>query len=103
LGTLDRAYTDLEPAGNGRVETTLAAAGGDSVTLWQDKAFPYVHICVTDTYPGRPLAVAVEPMSAPANALNSGDGLVWLEPGKSFGGSWGISARVSGNMAGRGM
>jgi aldose 1-epimerase len=65
------------------------------VTLWQDETFPYTHVFVTDQYPGRAQAVAIEPMTAPANALNSGDGLVWLEPDEEFSGSWGISAEVN--------
>jgi aldose 1-epimerase len=100
LGIVDRCYTDLEPVRDSRAETTLAAADGRSVTLWQEAPFGYTHIFVTDTFPGRELAVAVEPMTAPANALNSGDGLVWLEPGGSFGGSWGISARLHADNAG---
>jgi len=96
VGSLDMdcAYTDLVPAASGRVESTLSAPDGRSVTLWQDETFPYTHVFVTDKYPGRVQAVAIEPMTAPANALNSGDGLVWLEPGAEFGGSWGISAKV---------
>ena len=92
---LDCAYTVLVPAASGRVESTLSARDGKSVTLWQDETFPYTHVFVTDKYPGRAQAVAIEPMTAPANALNSGHGLVWLEPGAQFGGSWGISAEVS--------
>jgi aldose 1-epimerase len=34
--------------------------------------------------------VAVEPMTAPADAFNSGEGLAWLEPGASFAAKWGI-------------
>jgi aldose 1-epimerase len=36
------------------------------------------------------LAVAVEPMTAPPDALNSGQSLIWLEPGESSEGSWGL-------------
>ena len=35
-------------------------------------------------------AIAVEPMTAPADALNSGLGLRWIEPGASWSGHWGI-------------
>jgi aldose 1-epimerase len=34
--------------------------------------------------------VALEPQSSPANALNTGDGLVWLEPGQVWSGRWGV-------------
>jgi aldose 1-epimerase len=35
-------------------------------------------------------ALAVEPMTAPPDALNSGQGLLWLEPEQSWEGSWGL-------------
>ena len=35
-------------------------------------------------------AVALEPMTAPPDALNSGTGLIWLEPGESWTSSWGV-------------
>ena len=49
----------------------------------QDSAYPYTVVFTPRAFPaagGPKHAVAVEPMSAPANALNSGIGLVWLEP-----------------------
>ncbi|GAA3703319.1 aldose 1-epimerase family protein [Arthrobacter ginkgonis] len=87
---VDVAITELEAGPDGRYEHVLAAPGGRRVALWADKTFPYAHIFVTDTYRGEPLAVAVEPMSAPADALNSGRSLAWLETGESLVGTWGI-------------
>nr|WP_254070083.1 hypothetical protein [Pimelobacter simplex] len=37
-------------------------------------------------------SVAVEPMTAPPDAFNSGDDLVVLEPGQSLAASWGLRA-----------
>ncbi|MGW6173901.1 aldose 1-epimerase family protein [Arthrobacter sp. NPDC055138] len=91
---MDQAYTGLAAGPGGRVMTTLASDSGSTVGLWQADAFQYVHIFVTSKYPGRECAVAVEPMTAPANSLNSGTGLAWLQPGGAFGGSWGITARL---------
>jgi aldose 1-epimerase len=90
---MDRAYTGLSAAG-GPVVTTLASDDGSTVGLWQAEEFQYVHIFVTSKYPDRECAVAVEPMTAPANSLNSGTGLSWLQPGATFGGSWGITAQL---------
>ncbi|MCG2620624.1 aldose 1-epimerase family protein [Arthrobacter sp. I2-34] len=90
--SINAAFTDLARGSDGRARSTLTAPDGHSVCLWQDEIFPYVHVFVTDNFPGRPVAVALEPMTAPANALNSGDGLRWLEPGASLSGSWGIAA-----------
>lgn len=86
---VDVALTDLRYDG-GRARHTLAAADGAAVSLWQDEACRYVHVFVSTEYPGRTRAVAVEPMTGPANAFNSGDGLRWLAPGESFSIEWGI-------------
>jgi aldose 1-epimerase len=94
----DAAFTDLDaPDGTagGRYEHTLAAPDGRSVTLWADPEFSFVHVFISTTYPGVARAVAVEPMTAPADAFNSGEGLRWLEPGATFGASWGISPRLA--------
>ena len=85
----DAAFTGL-PSSPGRHEHVLAAPDGRSVTLWADPSFGYVHVYISTIYPGVSKAVAVEPMTAPANAFNSGEGLRWLEPGASFSASWGI-------------
>ncbi|MGY2743293.1 aldose 1-epimerase family protein [Arthrobacter sp. UYCu723] len=90
---IDSAYTDLEFDG-GVARHTLHAADGRSVSLWQDAACGYVHVFITTEFPGRAKAVAIEPMTGPANAFNSGDGLRWLAPGEEFAMSWGISASL---------
>lgn len=90
---VDVALTDLEFDG-GTARHTLTAPDGRSVSLEQDLSCPYVHVFVTDTFPGRSKAVAIEPMTGPANAFNSGDGLRWLAPGEAFTMNWGISASL---------
>ena len=90
---VDVALTDLQFDG-GIARHTLSAADGRSVSLWQDETCPFVHVFVTREFPGRPKAVAIEPMTGPANAFNSGDSLRWLAPGESFTMTWGISAAV---------
>ena len=91
---LDSAYTDLEFDG-GLARHTLRAPDGQSVTLWQDAVCGYVHVFVTTNFPGRTKAVAIEPMTGPANAFNSGEGLRWLGPGERFTMAWGISASLA--------
>lgn len=86
---IDVAFTDLEFDG-GIARQTLSAPDGRSVSLEQDENCAYVHVFVTDTFPGRSKAVAIEPMTGPANAFNSGEGLRWLEPGETFTMRWGI-------------
>ncbi|MBO1266539.1 aldose 1-epimerase family protein [Arthrobacter cavernae] len=90
---LDVAYTDLAYDG-GTARHVLTAPDGRSVSLEQDESCAYVHVFVTDGFPGRSKAVAIEPMTGPANAFNSGDGLRWLAPGESFTMNWAITASL---------
>ena len=92
---IDVALTDLTFDG-GAARHVLSAPDGRSVTLWQDESCGYVHVFVTTELPGRPKAVAIEPMTGPANAFNSGDGLRWLPAGGTFTMSWGIDAVLGG-------
>ena len=87
---LDTAYTDLRRAGDGRVRAVLHAPDGRRVELWGDEHISHLQVFTTDRYPGHDLAVAVEPMTAPADALNSGRDLRWLAPGDSWRVTWGI-------------
>ncbi|AZI57279.1 aldose epimerase [Nakamurella antarctica] len=87
---LDTAYTDLTPV-DGRQQVTLGAPDGSGILLWADKIFGYIQVFTPRDFPVRGHAVAVEPMTCPANAFNSGNGLLWLEPGASFEASWGLA------------
>jgi aldose 1-epimerase len=86
---VDVSFTDLEFDG-GIARQTLSAPDGRSVSLEQDENCAFAHVFVTDTFPGRSKAVAIEPMTGPANAFNSGEGLRWLGPGEAFTMRWGI-------------
>lgn len=85
----DTAFTGLALV-DGRHEHVLSAPDGRRVTLWADASFAYAHVFISTIYPGVSKAVAIEPMTAPADAFNSGEGLAWLEPGASFAAKWGI-------------
>lgn len=89
---LDTAYTDLQEI-DGGYRHRLHAPDGRSTELWTDLAFGYVHVYTKPGFPGpdgTQLAVALEPMTAPADALNSGEGLTWLDPGATWSASWGL-------------
>lgn len=90
---VDTAYTDLEFDG-GRVASTLRAPDGRSVELWQDESCPYVHVFVSRVFPGRTVALALEPMSGPTDAFNSGESLGWVQPGTSASIRWGIRTNL---------
>lgn len=85
----DSAFTAITPVGD-RYEHVLASPDGRRVTLWADTVFSYVHVYISTVYPGVDRAVAVEPMTAPADAFNSGEGLRRLDPGATFSARWGI-------------
>lgn len=95
---LDDAWTGLHIADGGSVHS-LRARDGQTVTLWADEQFGYIQVFTTRRYPVGDrftTAVAVEPMTAPADALNSGAGLRWLEPGHSWSASWSIRYDAGG-------
>jgi aldose 1-epimerase len=82
----------------GRGEHSLTAPDGRSVTLWVDDSFGFVQAFTHRSFATLPeggVAVAVEPMTAPADALNSGQGVRWLSPGETFKTRWGISPRLT--------
>ncbi len=64
----------------------------DGTRLWWDGSHRFVQVFSGDTLSPvrRRQGLAVEPLSCPADAFNSTAGLVVLEPGKSWSGSWGI-------------
>lgn len=90
---LDNAYRGLERDADGRAHHTLTAPDGRRVELWQDAGFEWVQVFTTDRYPGNPLAVAIEPMTAPSNAFVTGTDLIVLQPEREIRREWGISYR----------
>jgi aldose 1-epimerase len=89
---LDTAFTGLERGPDGLARVELAPPQGPARVLWADAAFPYLMAFTGDTLSEdrRRRGLAVEPMSCPPNAFQTGESLVVLEPGQSWSGSWGI-------------
>ena len=93
FGGLTHADVVDGPTGRHGDVAWLTAPDGSRTILWQDIDWGYVQVFTTHVFPaGGELidAVAVEPMTAPPDALNSGQGLIWLAPGQSWQGSWGL-------------
>lgn len=96
---LDTAYGSLAHAtpADGRGDSAwLEAPDGARTTLWQELGWGYLQVFTTREFPGvdgPATAVAVEPMTAPPDALNSGQGLIWLDPDAGWQGSWGLRYR----------
>lgn len=88
---LDTAYTGLQRGSDGNITHTLADDAGRTVTLWQGEGFDFVQFYTSRSYPGRDVALACEPMTAPADAFNSGMGLRHLAPEEAVTYEWGIT------------
>jgi len=90
---LDHAFTDLVRDQVGRATVELRdPASGAAVALWVDAAHPWLMVYTGDDNAAgtRRRSVAVEPMTAQADAFNSGEDLITLSPGATFEASWGI-------------
>ncbi|MBA8814983.1 aldose 1-epimerase [Microbacterium halimionae] len=88
--SIDTAFGAIARDQDGRISGTLRAPDGRTLTVWAGEDFEYLQVFTTDRYPGHELAVAIEPMSAPADAFNSGQSLRWLSPLESWDLNWGI-------------
>lgn len=90
---LDTAFTGLTAAEDGRYHHVLSY-GETSVDVWTEPDFRWVQVFTPEELVGRGRAVALEPMTCPADALNSGDDLIDLQPGTLWRGSWGIRVHL---------
>lgn len=94
---IDACFTDLAGDTDGRTQIGLASpTDTPTLTLTLDPAFGFVQVYTGDNLPDpamRRRGLAIEPMTCPANAFNSGDGLLILQPDESFGAAWNV--RVS--------
>ena len=92
---LDDCFTAIRTDASGRWRARFVPSGGpdDAVVVWADAAFAWATLFSGDSLePGtRRVGLAVEPMTCPANALRSGEGLVVLDPGERFTATWGLS------------
>jgi aldose 1-epimerase len=98
IGTtrLDTAYCGLERDAGGLAWSTLEDPESSRVVAqWVDERFSHV-MCYTGDTLGRAderrRAVAIEPMTCAPDALRSGRGLIVLEPGQQWEGTWGLQA-----------
>jgi aldose 1-epimerase len=94
----NHAFTDLERDEQGIATTVLRdPSTGHGVALWVDEKHPWLMVYTADDVPATARrSLAVEPMTAPVDAFNSGDDLITLapagEPGDEHSASWGVRA-----------
>ena len=93
---IDYTFTALHRDDDGRFRLRLASPDAQRlVTFWLDGAYDFVELFTGDALPDtarRRQGLGVEPMTAPPNALASGESLVVLGPGEQWAGEWGIQA-----------
>jgi aldose 1-epimerase len=89
---LDTAFGGLQRELDGIGRIRLSSPGGSAVTLWLGRGLEWVQVFTGDALAGgaRRAAVAIEPMSAPPDAFNSGTDLKRLEPGDTVVHRWGV-------------
>ena len=94
---IDHAFTDLARGADGLARAVLRnPADGREAELWVDGAYPWLEVFTGDALaePGeRRRGLAVEPMTAPPNALQTGEDVVRLGPGETHAARWGIVPR----------
>jgi aldose 1-epimerase len=94
---IDMDYTDLERDEDGRTRVSLVAPNDSpTIEVWMDGAFKQVTVYTGETVQPpsrRRQGIAVEPMTCPPNAFNSGEDLLVLPPGETWQGAWGIAIR----------
>lgn len=90
---LDHCFTDLGRDEHGRATVLIERDDGRPIRVWADHHFTHLMVFTGDTLADparRRLGLAVEPMTCAADMLNSGDGMVVLEPGRTLEATWGI-------------
>ncbi|ALE73410.1 aldose epimerase [Pseudonocardia sp. EC080610-09] len=98
---LDDAFGGCAPGdGDELVRHRVAAPDGGGTELWAEPAFGWVQVFTPPDFPRQcpdgavsaSRAVAVEPMTCPPDALNSGTDLIELVPGEQQVLRWGVLA-----------
>jgi aldose 1-epimerase len=91
---IDHAFTDVVFDGDGTASVVVRDPGGTGVGISWDQGLPWLQLHTGDKEPplSSRLGLAVEPMTCPPDAFNSGTDLVRLDPGASHDASWRIYA-----------
>ena len=88
---IDHAFTDLSRDADGRAWERLAGTDGRNAELWVDDSYSLIQVFTGDTLaPGRRRrGLGAEPMTCPPNGLQTGEGVIVLEPGEGVTTTWG--------------
>ncbi|MFF1879857.1 aldose 1-epimerase family protein [Pseudarthrobacter sp. NPDC058196] len=90
---IDHAFTGISRDAAGLARVRVLDPSGNGVELEWGPEWPWVQVHTGDKPVGPDrLGLAVEPMTCPPDAFNSGTDLIHLEPGGSHSASWTIRA-----------
>jgi aldose 1-epimerase len=95
---LDDCFTNLLRDPDRRARFTLIHPQDErEVTVWADSQYRYVQVFSGDTLPAarRRSGLALEPMTCPPNAFQTGTDILVLQPGQSQSMEWGISPTLT--------
>jgi len=90
---VDHAFTGVVADADGRARARVRAEDGSGVECtWDPAALPWVQVHTADVPPPEPnrAGLALEPMSCPPDAFNSGTDLRVLDPGSTCRDEWRI-------------
>lgn len=91
----DHGFSNLVRDSNGRGHHLLRSPNGAELDIWQSAEMKYAFIFTPSNYTNNAdqtprMAIAIEPQTGPANAFNSKEDLIWIEPNQAFDASWGL-------------
>lgn len=91
---LDHAFTALDRDGTATATVRVLAADGHGVGMSWGEECKWVQVHTADVAKPLPnrIGLAVEPMTCPPDAFNSGTDLILIEPGESSTAAWTIFA-----------
>ncbi len=99
---LDHAFHDLTRGADGLARVEMQRPDGVAITVWLDRNYPFVMLTTGDVLPDvNRRSVAIEPMTCPPNAFQTGESLIRLGPGGTFTGRWGFSTSLPSVDTGR--
>jgi aldose 1-epimerase len=94
-GRVDDLVLDGVRIGERQLDETRHVPGGwrvdlGRVTVWADKAWPWLQVFTGDLPDVRRRGLAVEPMTCPPQAFRTREDVIRLEPGEGWSGEWGV-------------
>ncbi|GII77273.1 galactose mutarotase [Sphaerisporangium rufum] len=89
--SLDEAFTGLAADADGLARVAVTGPAGGVEISWDPQVLPWVQVCTGSGFGQRGLAV--EPMTCPPDAFNSGTDVIVLAPGDKHEAAWTITAR----------